>query len=376
MTKSMGMRMIAGVVAAALGSACGSKATEEPAGTAGAAGSAGSGGAAGAGGGAGAPAGCGDCEIANLDGECVPRLPDCAYDGPYIGWYGDDPGVFDPVDSARGVYLDGGKWEVPAGSERTQCTYVLLDQEIVLGRYEARMNPHSHHFNMLRYDPALLEAQGVQYGVPRDCVLGGLPYYVAGSEWQYVDAPLPAGLGVRIPAGVVLELQSHYINTTSAPLEGRVEVNLYSRKPAEVEHYAGVYFNIMKAFSVDPGSTARWKARCPATDGTSVVMLTSHNHRFGQRFTIDLYDDGAATTTPLYESAVYDHPLIQQRAFDPLVIGPQQGFEWSCEFENSTTSSVKEGEMGLTDEMCIMIAYYYDEIPDLPFCLKNGELVP
>ena len=331
------------------------------------------------GGAAGASQGaCAACEIENLDGRCVPNLAGCDDTGPYRGYYGDDVGVFHPIDSSDGIYLDGGTFKVPPGEEKTQCTYVKLDApgDFVLGRYEVRMAPGSHHFNMLRYDASFVEAQGVELGKPIDCVNAGLPYYVAGSEWQYVDAPLPEGLGSKIPDGVVLEMQSHYVNTSTEPIEGRVEVNLYERDPADIEHLLGLYFNVMTDFEIAPSSSATFRARCAADEGVNVVLLTSHMHRFGQRFTVSLYDDAKGTRDVLYESTEYDHPLILDWALDPLVIGPNQGFEWSCAYENPTAEVVNEGEMGLTDEMCIMIAYYYDDPGGLPFCLQAAEPVP
>jgi hypothetical protein len=322
-------------------------------------------------------AGCGACEIANLEGKCVPNLEGCDYAGPYIGYYGDDPGVFAPVGGERGIYLDGGEFTIAPGAERTQCTYHVLDlgEDFVLGRYEARMKPGSHHFNMFRSDAARLAELGVELDTPRDCVAGGVPYYVAGSEWQYVDAPLPDGLGLKIPDGVALEMQAHYINTSDQPITGRVEVNLFRRDPAEIEHHVGLYFNIMQGFEVAPGSSATFSARCPAREGVKLVMLTSHMHRFGRRFAIDLFDDLKGTREPIYESLDYGHPRIVQKADDPLLIGPGQGFEWSCEFENSTGAPVREGEMGLTDEMCIMIAFYYDDDGALPYCFQTGNRV-
>lgn len=310
----------------------------------------------------------------------MPNLSGCDDTGPYIGYYGDDiPGVFSPVTPDRGVYYDGGEFDIPAGTERTQCTYEILDvgEDFVLGRYEARMNPDSHHFNMVRYDAAVLAGQAIELGKPRDCIAAAdVPFYVAGSEWQYVDAPLPDGLGHKIPRGALLELGAHYVNTTDHVITGRVEANLYSRNAAEVDHYIGLYFNIMKGFEVAPNTRARFKARCPAQAGVSMVLLTSHMHRFGRDFTIGLYDDQLGTLTPLYESLDYSHPKIKQMATDPLVIGAGQGFEWSCEFENTMTSTLSEGEMGLTSEMCIMVGFYYDDPGGLPYCLQTATPVP
>ncbi len=319
---------------------------------------------------------CGACEIPNLDGHCVPNLAGCDSTEGYRGYYGDDVGAFNPVEEREGIYIDGGTFDVPAGEEVTKCTYVKLDApgDFILGRYEVRMNPNSHHFNMLRYDPDVVDQMGVPLGVPVDCISAGVPYYVAGSEWQYVDAPLPDGLGSKIPNGVVLELQTHYVNTSPERIDGRVQVNLYERARADVRHFVGLYFNVMTGFEVAPMSTATLRASCPAAEGVSVVLLTSHMHRFGRRFTVTLTEDGASRQ--LYESTRYDHPLIEDWGRDPLVLGANPSFEWSCEFENATPKVVREGEMGLTDEMCIMIAYYFDDPGGLPFCLQEGVPVP
>jgi len=258
--------------------------------------------------------GCKACELENLEGFCVPKADGCDYSGPYVGYYGDDPGVFRPIGRERGVYLDGGEFAIPPASERTQCTYRPFGEsgtEFILGRWEARMNPGSHHFNMFQADPAILQAAGVEFGVPRDCVQGAVPVplYIAGSEWEYVDVPAPEGFGRRIQGGIVLEMQMHYVNPGVQEMLGHVEANLYRRDASEVEHFSGLHFNLLTGFEIPPKQTKTVRGRCPARPGISVAMLVSHMHRFGRRFTIDHFD-AFGITRRVYESTDYDHPKI------------------------------------------------------------------
>ena len=73
------------------------------------------------------------------------------------------------------------------------------DQDFTLARYEARMRRRSHHFNMMRYEPGVLEASGIEL-VAAGLHSLGVPMYVAGTNGNTsTQAPLPRGLGSKIP---------------------------------------------------------------------------------------------------------------------------------------------------------------------------------
>jgi hypothetical protein len=224
---------------------------------------------------------------------------------------------------------------------------------------------------MFQADPAILQAAGVELGLPRDCVQGAVPVplYIAGSEWEYVDVPAPEGFGRRIQGGIVLEMQMHYVNPGVQEMIGHVEANLYRRDASEVEHFGALHFNVMTGFEIPPKQTKTVRARCPARPGISVGMLMSHMHRFGRRFTIDHFD-AFGITRRVYESTDYDHPKIVHMETDPIVIAENEGFEWACEYDNVEDYPVTEGEMGLSNEMCIMVATYWDETEPFSACVQ------
>ena len=275
--------------------------------------------------------------------------------------------------------LTTGVWEVPASMEVTRCMYVDLpvDRDFYAVGYRAEMLPGSHHFNMFWADPQLSGATG---DAPRDVLTdcnGELKFYLAGSQWESVDSAFPPGVAVKIPAGSVLVLESHYVNLTDGPIEARLDVAFDEGDPTEIDKELGLYFTVMGQIRVEPLQRARLSATCPADEGVNLVLLTSHMHHHGSTFEINLIDDATGEATPLYLNEDYLHPTLEERWDDPVVIGAGQSLEWACTYQNPYDSMpLVDGDSAVTEEMCIMAAFYWPKLRELPYCLANAVIEP
>ena len=265
-------------------------------------------------------------------------------------------------------------WTVPPGEEKTMCFFDEIsapDGGLAIVRYAAEMLEHSHHFNMA-YLP---RNAGVE--VPRglgDCQYGDyVPIYLAGSQWREIDGDLPPGKAIWLPDGAIVILEMHSVNATEEEIPAAVSVRMDAVDPDLVEDWVGVYFNQMRSIEVAAGETATLRARCPAHEDTNVWLLTSHMHHFGDQFTISIFDDVAGTTDLVYESTDYAHPSILDLRDDPIRIGPEQGFEWSCRYTNPGPGTLYGGNSAETDEMCVMAGFYWPDAGQFQYCYSFPE---
>jgi hypothetical protein len=274
--------------------------------------------------------------------------------------------------------LTTGVWQVPSNDEVTRCMYVDLpvDRDFYGVGYRATMLPGSHHFNMFYADPSLDATGSAPKNVLTDCN-GELKFYLAGSQWDSVESEFPPGVAVKIPRGSVLVLETHYVNLTDAPIEGRLDVAFEEGDPATIDKELGLYFNVMTDIRVEPLQRARLSASCAADEGSNVVILTSHMHHHGSTFEINLVDDATGQSEPLYLSEDYSHPTIDERWDAPIVIPAGNSLEWACTYQNPYDAMpLVDGDSAVTDEMCIMAAFYWPKVRELPYCLATATAEP
>ena len=270
-----------------------------------------------------------------------------------------------------------GDFSVPKGTEMTKCLYTKLpaDRDVEVVGYKAHMAAGSHHFNMYYTDPTDAAIAGKPFDTLTDCD-NGYKFYLAGSQWQDIQQTIPTGLAIEVPAGSVIVLESHYVNSTDATQTGHVDVELDAGDPAQVVNKVGLYFNVMEKIRVEIGQSVRLYARCPVDNGVHVVLMTSHMHWHGSKFEINEIDDTGASTSR-YASTDFSHPTVEELWDQPVTIsGSGHQLEWACSYANTTSAVVLGGPSAETDEMCIMAAYYWPKQTDQPYCLADAIATP
>ena len=93
-----------------------------------------------------------------------------------------------------------------------------------------------------------------------------------------------------------------------------------------------------------------------------VFQLTRHTHQWGTDFPVKYKggpkDGELIFTSPDYENADYNFE-------EPALIRAGEGFEWTCNYQNTTDSVLRFG-IKATDEMCILFGQIYDPVTLMP----------
>ncbi len=269
----------------------------------------------------------------------------------------------DPPPAGEGVQLVMPPWHLAANSEDEVCfaTYYDITDQVPesfrdpSGRmfrfrgYELRQDPQSHH--LILYYPAgnftgSIDVHDPAFGAwtcaagerdgqscePTDAAScpGGFcrserkrtfacigfgpdsspPSPVGGAQQSQALAEFPEGVYAQLPMKGVLYWNSHAFNLTGLGTEmnGRLNYPFAEQQSYPVD-------NIFDASAIFAADTAPYTRERVCNDhvlprGARLFELSSHTHKHGKHFTIELLDG-----TRLYESFVYNDPVRQR--FDP-----------------------------------------------------------
>jgi hypothetical protein len=271
----------------------------------------------------------------------------------------------DPPPAGEGVQLVMPQWPLPANSEHEVCFasyYDVTDQvpeqfrdpSGVFFRYdreELRQDPQSHHL-ILNYsivpvadihDPAFGEwtcrggARDGESCEPTDTascgdghcaarirdgfactgygppVQGGLSYYqIGGAQQAQQTTEYVPGVFAQIPMKGILYWNSHAFNLTGEGHDMRGRLNYWFAPPEQQQTPVQGIFNVNRIFSAnaEPYTTQTLCHDHLLPRGARLFNLSSHTHKRGKHFTVDLPDG-----TRIYENFVYNDPADQD--FDP-----------------------------------------------------------
>lgn len=109
-------------------------------------------------------------------------------------------------------------------------------------------------------------------------------------------------------------------------------------------------------FSIPANTTKTITTDFTFTKPVTVITLTSHFHKLGQKFQIKILG-GARNGEIVYENTDWEHPLVINFT-TPIQLKAGEGLTSVVTYNNTTTKTVN---FGLTseDEMNIIFGYYY-----------------
>jgi hypothetical protein len=278
-------------------------------------------------------------------------------------------------DAGTGFQLHLGPFSVSNNFEREIFDYVKLGNPspIYVSRIQTRMRDGSHHFLMYTFDPSTPSYVIPPYNTIRDLrnpdgsensdVFAAMEYHVflGGSTTPDFDYTLPQGAALILQANTSIDLNSHYLNYTGAPIQAEVYANLYTEPLSQVQHVAHTLLIPQTTLNLPAHQQTVVTTDNPNNSFTTlnIFMLTSHTHARGQTFRM-IFKGKAGNPMNgqvLYESTDWEHPLIKN--FDtPIVVKPGEGITTEVTYYNNTDQMINFGFTS-KDEMDILLGYYY-----------------
>ncbi len=238
-----------------------------------------------------------------------------------------------------------------------ECFYTdtITDRELDVYEAIGRQGPGGHHV-MVFYTSDIREPQH------HPCVDSEMVNWtmIAGaSGYGGAGLSLRDNLSNRVPKGVQLVLQSHYINTTPKPFKTKDAVTLKLRSPGQTSDYVNYFAVFDGGFMIPPQSKHTSVTRCTVEDDLQLVLSLGHMHEGGRRYKLEILGPNGEVTRTLRDdpwSPEYtSHPPIDHYPKSaPLRLEKGTVLRQTCEWENESAST-----LGFPTEMCVGFFYYF-----------------
>jgi len=294
-------------------------------------------------------------------------------------------GLLPPPAPEDGIQLKITNREVPIGGETEICELFVLDNEepLEIGGFEIAQPLGSHHFVVYSYEGNGAEMYPEGPFKASGCTGVGPPdsmnlVQVAGAGDDYENIQYPAGTGIRLRPRQPILLNSHYTNSTGQPFSPTVYVNLYFAKQKIVNTLEASTIANYSIF-VPPGRSAVTTARWTVPFDLYYILLSSHEHKRGQKFTAriiegdvdrpegdrvgrsygdDVRNEGNHPEPgDFYRSVEWEHPTVLTYD-EPRLFRKGTVVEFACTQSNEKKTPVTFGPLS-EDEMCMLTGIYY-----------------
>ncbi|GHB65080.1 hypothetical protein [Persicitalea jodogahamensis] len=279
--------------------------------------------------------------------------------------------IFDglkPPAVGEGFQMKLGPFTVSPNFEREMFSRQIVGNNVdqYVNRVQVLMRPGSHHFILYDFNnksalPPLNTVRDIRNpdGTTNFATLLSMQNHVfwAGTQTQVHDYYLPEGTALLLPAGASFDMNSHYVNKTAQPETGEVHVNLYTLPENQVKHVVQALNLGNESFTLPPGKTTVATKTFTFKKPTTVLMLTSHTHKLGEKFIIRI-KGGTRDGEVVYESTDWEHPLIKNFPV-PIQLLAGQGLTSEITYTNNTSKTIRFGLLS-EDEMGIIFGYFYE----------------
>jgi len=258
-----------------------------------------------------------------------------------------------------------GPISIEPGRENTQCVVKRLDNPaaIHVGTIRNVIASSSHHLVVYRTNDT------TEQTTPFDCTpfldtldpARGSPLMITQKHEDVLD--LPQGVAFSMAADQMVRLELHYINTTTDPVDVTATATFEVLPDAEFKHEAEFLFIGNPDISLPPRSQAvlgpTYFALPAEFAEAQFFALTGHTHRFGTNVTVATAPSQSGADTLVYDVANWSWSEPETVRHDPAFQVPSGGgFRFTCEWNNTTSSTIPFGESAMR-EMCFFWAYYY-----------------
>jgi hypothetical protein len=253
--------------------------------------------------------------------------------------------------------------EIPAGADISWCTYIAnpFDSEVDVIQSRGFQSKFGHH-------AILMEVVGAEsrLGDSHICTDADMTNarFLAGGSDAAAQFKIPEGVAFRIKKESVLMVQTHWINTSSAPAPGQTVFNIGVQPPDGKRQAAQLFAAYTANVNLPPRGPAKAKTECKIQQDMKLFALGGHAHEWGThvRLTVDragkkneqLYDHD---WEPHYQA---DPPLVYFDTHAPLELRKGDTLHVECEYQNTT-----DAEIRFPREMCVGLGFYFPGTADI-----------
>ena len=182
---------------------------------------------------------------------------------------------------------------------------------------------------------------------------------IAGTGADSLSQDLPAGLYFRVPAGMALMANTHWLNATDDTVDGQAVLDVKFAPPSSDRVIADLFANNTDAFTVAPDSNTSFDVSCVLPQGLNIAMVANHMHTLGaSAYSEIIHADGTkemvVSDDPWNPESQFNPSWVPYSVATPLVAVAGDTYHTHCEWSNPGSTAVN-----FPDEMCTGIGFYF-----------------
>ncbi len=255
------------------------------------------------------------------------------------------------------LLLESPEYTLPGGQETVMCAYTNITLPANFDTREVhsyQMAGGHHAIVYYTYSP---QAPGIHPCTEDD--MANFRLVGGGAESNEQGVHLPEGLAIRIPAGVQLGMQLHYVNMNPQDRRVRDAITVYPADPANIQHFADGFAMSDGDFAIPPHAAYGRSIECAIQSDMNIVNMIGHTHQYGHHLRISRIPAGGAATDMLYDEVAgarlqFTPPQRQFTTANPLVFHTGDRVRLDCDWVNTSNQTLR-----FPSEMCATFMYYY-----------------
>lgn len=251
--------------------------------------------------------------------------------------------------------------DMAPGADITLCTYLDPDLsfedtvDVVAGRgYQSMLGGH----HAILYTAERNRPIGTHECTDDDMVNARFLVGAGGGDAGGAYADIPEGLAYQIDAGRQLMVQTHWINTTTQPIDGQAAFNIRVQPPSDEVQHAQLMNWLTTDISIPAGGTAAVRGDCVVQQDLNFYLMGGHAHEHGTRVTLTHTPAGGEPTVFYDEEWVeyytFDPPRISMDVAAPMVVRAGDTLSVDCTYDNPGSEA-----LGFPTEMCVGFGFYF-----------------
>ena len=261
------------------------------------------------------------------------------------------------------VSTNGSAFLLPVGSEEFQCFHATVPSDTAIEAVALSSTaPKLNELMVYRVDSD--GTPGVS--APGACTVG------AGSQWLYGAwseqhmLRIPGGVSEHLAPRQPLLVDMHFVNTGSSTVTSHVTLDIQPGAGTFQQGAGAPAFNT--AILIPPNGMQTVTGDCAFPSGTRLFALASHTNRHATSVVVSRKLANGQLGEQLGATTDYTLPIDttwSSPAFPSFA--PGETLHYACTFSNDTTSVLTVGASALTNEMCMIVSYFFPQ-STMPSC--------
>ncbi len=291
---------------------------------------------------------------------------------------GGSDGSFSDATIAGSYTLTFGPIQVAPNYENTQCLVLRLGNPapIHVGSIHNLLGTSSHHMIVYRVNDTVEQTTPFNCQPFTDTLDPTKGSAIMVSQKKDDLLTFPPGVAYTLDANQMIRIEMHYINATASTTTLQSTTTMTPLPDGDYKYEADFLFIGDPDIRLPPNSSKTlgpvFFALPTGFESANFFAITGHEHKLGTNVTVSTQASATASPVPVYDVPgwLWSEPATVTHD-PPFTVPAGGGFQFTCDWDNTTTSTVTFGESA-NNEMCFFWAYYYPSVGGARVCLHTN----